>query len=285
MTTATLEPSNIGSVTHEIEYVGPEKAAQWLLQNKGNRPVRQAVVETLAGAMERGHFDFNAETIKFTISGRLADGQHRCEAIVLSGVTIPLLVVRGLPENVHETVDFTLKRTFADTLFFQGEENTNILAGAVRLAWSLETIGSPNPTSGTVAPRPSPDLFAEYLSNNPGIRESISTGVMASKSEVRYGRPEATALHYLMDRRDGVLAHDFWESVMTGIQQEEGAPAFVLRNALIRDIGARRHMTRTARLAITVKAWNAAREGREIKLLKWSGMDRSEGREGFPVIQ
>lgn len=285
MGTTTLEPDTLASVQHDIEFVGPEKATQWLSKNEGNRPARQAVVETLAGAMSRGHFDFNAETIKFTRSGRLADGQHRLRAIEKSGVTVPLLVVRGLPENVHETVDFTLKRTFADTLFFQGEgDQSGILAGAVRLAWSLDTLGTPNPTGAGVSIRPSPDLFAAYLADNETIRESIPTGIMASKSDIRYMKSAAVALHYLMGRRDAALADDFWEAVITGIQQDEGAPALTLRHTLIRDLGGRKHMTATSRYAITIKAWNAAREGRYIKLLKWSGLDRSEGREGFPAI-
>ena len=287
MGTATLgretRPHYTGPVVSTIEFIGPDEARQMLQKNTHNRPPREAIINTLVGILKRGNFELNGETVKFTASGRLADGQHRLNAIERAGVGAWVLVVRGLDENVHETVDFTLKRTFADTLFLRGAESSALLAGAVTLAWCLDTTGTPAPSTNT---RPSPDVLSDYLADHPEIHTSVPFGVAAQKSEVRYQSSGAAGLHYLMARLNKALADEFWNDVITGIRGEEAQQAFVLRNTLVRDLGGHRHMSRTMRLAITIKAWNALREEREIKFLKWiSPRGRSQDREPFPTIK
>ena len=80
---------------------------EWLGFNTHNRNLRQrqcsASCTSTRPDMEAGNWQWNGESIKFAEDGTLLDGQHRLAAIAESGVTLPVLVVRGLPNETQET--------------------------------------------------------------------------------------------------------------------------------------------------------------------------------------
>ncbi len=81
-------------------FVTPAMAQQWLNEkNIHNRPIYERTVEAYALDMKRGLWAFNHQGICFDEEGNLLDGQQRLSAIVLSGETVPLLVVRGIPKT------------------------------------------------------------------------------------------------------------------------------------------------------------------------------------------
>ncbi len=114
------------------EKITKRKAVEMLKRNEGNRPIRRSRVTKLAEAMRRGEWKFNGESIKVNCDGRIADGQHRLEAVVESGVTIDTLVVRGLPADCFDTMDQGASRTISDVLARNGEMYYAILATAIR---------------------------------------------------------------------------------------------------------------------------------------------------------
>lgn len=66
--------------------VTPEMAAAWLECNTHNRTMNERSVATYAGAMARGEWRENGETITFSRPPRvLLDGQKRLLAVVRSG--------------------------------------------------------------------------------------------------------------------------------------------------------------------------------------------------------
>ena len=93
MTVEVLRPQpNQLAVTAEIIDLTPEKAAAILRKNNRNRPLRERYAKRLASAMTRGEWKFNGDTIVVANSGELLQGQHRCTAVVLSGVTIKTIL-------------------------------------------------------------------------------------------------------------------------------------------------------------------------------------------------
>ena len=83
----------------ELVNVTPELAEFWLTQNSANRNVRREVWKAYARDMAAGAWKVTAETIKMSPAGRLLDGQHRLQAVVASGVTVPMFVAYA-PENI-----------------------------------------------------------------------------------------------------------------------------------------------------------------------------------------
>ena len=72
------------TITVNQETITPELAAEFLKKNKSNRPLSSKHVIALAGSIERGEWMFTGESIKFSESDTLLDGQHRLSAIVMA---------------------------------------------------------------------------------------------------------------------------------------------------------------------------------------------------------
>ena len=84
-----------------VEKITPKKAAEYLKANTNNyRKLSRATVKRYAEDMKSGRWELNGESICFGENGVLKDGQHRLAAIVMSGKTIEMNVVRGVADGV-----------------------------------------------------------------------------------------------------------------------------------------------------------------------------------------
>lgn len=88
----------------------PEQAATWLENNPNIRKLRAHRVASMARAIESGHFETTHQGIAIADDGALIDGQHRLTAIARTGVTVKLLVTRGLPRSAVKTIDSGMPR-------------------------------------------------------------------------------------------------------------------------------------------------------------------------------
>lgn len=95
----------------EVVEVTPRTAAEWLTLNRRNRRARTLLVSKYAADMAAGQWRMAGEPIKFDTSGNLLDGQHRLSAVMLSGATVTMLVVRGLPPESQAVMDSGSART------------------------------------------------------------------------------------------------------------------------------------------------------------------------------
>ena len=118
-----------------LETITPDVAERWLGKNLHNRNLSEVSVRRMAGAMTRGEWRLNGETIKFDDDGHLIDGQHRLKAVVESGVTITSFVLRGLEASSQETVDIGRKRTLADMLRLRGVASAHHVASSVNFLY------------------------------------------------------------------------------------------------------------------------------------------------------
>lgn len=104
-TAKKVSMTSTSGVTYSIENVTPELAESWLARNTANRRMRRATAEAYARDMESGDWRENGDAICFAVDGTLLDGQHRLTAVVLSGISVPLLIVRDLPRETQDTKD------------------------------------------------------------------------------------------------------------------------------------------------------------------------------------
>ena len=79
------------------ETITPEIAKRYLERNRNNRPVNQALVDSLAFDMLNGNYQMTEQGAAFDEDGYLVDAQHRLLAVVKSGVTIQMRVTRNAP--------------------------------------------------------------------------------------------------------------------------------------------------------------------------------------------
>ena len=83
----------------ELVEMTPELASKLLANNPSNRNVSQSRVYQYATDMMLGTWSLTGQAISVCEDGRLLDGQHRLYAVIKSGVTVPMILVTGLPAS------------------------------------------------------------------------------------------------------------------------------------------------------------------------------------------
>lgn len=103
------------------ETITPEMAAILFIDHNGNnRGYSIAKIDTYKDAMSRGEWRLNHQGMAFYSDGIIADGQHRCGAIALSGATVEMSIFRDFQKESINTIDQGKARTAGDALQMKG---------------------------------------------------------------------------------------------------------------------------------------------------------------------
>ncbi|MBY0243435.1 MAG: hypothetical protein K2X55_29425 [Burkholderiaceae bacterium] len=95
--------------------VSPTLAGEFLKMNVvGNRKLRKSLVHRYADAMTRGEWMATPEGIAFSVKGDLIDGQHRLNAVIRSGCTVPMIICREVPDGAFKAMNGGSPWTAAD---------------------------------------------------------------------------------------------------------------------------------------------------------------------------
>lgn len=259
--------------------VTPALAEAWLKFNRGNRSPSRAKIRRFAAAMAAGKWALNGETLKFSVSGRLIDGQSRLMAIVLAGVPVVLEVRAALPDGAQQSMDSGELRKGAHMLEMLGEANPVVLAAALKLVWIWRRgwLGgfafgcSRVMENGEVGP-----LLAESAALKSSAGWVISDG---AKADRLMPRSEGAFFHWLFGLADTAARDAFFEALCEGVGLTKFSPVYHLRERLLAERGGTDNEQRKIlRRALVIKAWNAAQAGEKMSTLAWR-----EG-EAFPEV-
>jgi hypothetical protein len=108
--------------------ITPDMARRWLeAANTRNRTMSMPHCERMARDMRDGRWVLTHEGIAFSSNGRLLDGQHRLQAIVMAGVPVDMFVWFDVPAEALMTINSGRRRTLVDslTLSEQAEDVTH----------------------------------------------------------------------------------------------------------------------------------------------------------------
>lgn len=262
------------------ETVTPDMARRILSENTMNRKVKKRHLEDMARAFAQGRMRFNGETIKIAKTGRLLDGQHRLLACVQTGIPFQTVIVRGLDEDVFDTIDIGSKRTSADVLSIDGVKNAGVVSGAVRWIMALQ---SENPmTLQNITP--DPDEVRDFVYNNSGIEESALVAIKM-RGLVR-SQAMTCGLHFVLSKIDTEEAELYFYDLIEGASLTNGDPALVARNTIVNGQGgirSRGALGILSQCAVLVRGWNARIARRNVVSLK--GVIRgASGQYIFPEI-
>lgn len=122
-----------------IETITAKQAEDYLKFNTNNRSLRKALVSQYARDMSAGKWRLTHQGLAFNCDGTLLDGQHRLAAIVQSGVTVQMLVARGVDSRSQLVMDDHAKRSAGDALSLSRQEKITqsqvaVMRGAVELS-------------------------------------------------------------------------------------------------------------------------------------------------------
>ncbi len=115
-------------MTFDLETIDREKAQQYIAKNVGNRPVSRPHLNQLISRQQRAEWKTNGDSIRFDSNGDLRDGQHRLHMVMLTGIPIEAVVIRGVDPDAFVTMDTGKNRTITDVLAIRKEPNPRLLA-------------------------------------------------------------------------------------------------------------------------------------------------------------
>lgn len=288
MTTVTQLKPRLRDLEAGFERITPALATEMLEKNTMNRTLSQQVINSYAAEMKRGAWDEdNGETIKIADDGTILDGQHRLWGIVESGVTLRLLVVRGVDKNSFTTIDSGKKRTTGDVCSIAGIKDPNNAAAAAAVVWAYKRkkIVPNGPIRARDFLRSDLVKFcmehAEALQASTRVARSNGCGKLCSGGVM-------IAMHYLFTHESKASSREeqadlFFTQLGGGVfdarvSPPESHPIRVLREKLIDNRSSLSKMPSGAMAALIIKAWNGYVAAKPSKLL------RVKKDEAFPVI-
>lgn len=248
--------------------ITPAMAAEMLKRNEGdewrNRLLKPARIKKYMTQLALG-WRLTGETIIFTRTGRLANGQHRLLACEATGISFRTFVAFGVEDEAFVFMDQGDKRTAGDVFGIQGVADANRMAAATLWVWKYNNTKMATPVGGQ---SPTPAQLYDYFSvEHPELSESLKVG---KRFDNKLAPPSLmTALHYLCAARDRVKADEFFRSVATGENLSRTSPALKLRNRLIQERVGGGLLSYIYTAAFTAMCWNAVRLDRAAPTLKW----------------
>lgn len=253
---------------HSIVTITPSMATMMLESNSNNRKLDDRIVAQYARDMSQGSWKINGETIKFSSTGKLLDGQHRLHGCVRSGHDLVTMMVEGLDDAVFTTIDMGKKRKTSQILAIAGYNNTFRLAAVIGYINIVEK-NILRPNIGGSQRNVSAQQALEWLEAHTFVIEACREGDRLSKI---CNRSSADAAYYLMYLRDAELVHKYFVQLFSGENLKRGDPALAVRNTLIGN-----KFSALEQLAILIRGWNALRGERE--LLEVRGFVRNKSGE------
>jgi hypothetical protein len=246
-------------VTIEQEWVTPETAKAWLDRNKMNRNESVTEVARYAGEMSSGTWFDTGDTVKWDTDEVLADGQHRLEAIVRTGIAQNLWVARGLDPQARIAIDDGRSRKFSDDLQMNMVASSTRIESLVRkiMMWnSYQSIYA----SGGVGRIPRTALSETWTQEKNRITTAME--ISSEHNNVPCSRPVGDFIAYLLCRiAPERMVHKYLQVLTIGSQDDADTALVVLRDRLTREKYEAKAMGRTANTALSVwlmlRGWNA----------------------------
>ena len=264
---------------YQVE-VTPGIAETWLRFNQGNRKPSMAKIKRFAAIMKAGNWRLNGEGLKFSVSGRLLDGQSRLLACIEAGGTVGMEVRGGIPDELQTTMDAGEGRKAGHTLEMLGEASPAVLAPALRFLHKFSRGTTIGDGGGVILEN---QEVGALLKKHPGLKTSVGW-VVGEGGKLKGLMPlgEAAFLHYLFAQSDAVKCTAFFTALATDLGLTREAPVYNLRERLLLERTATAKISRKHRFALCIKAWNAHFAGEKMSRLRFS--EGGEMEEAFPEI-
>lgn len=234
--------------------VTPQMAESYLKKNKNIRPMENVIVNEYVNRILNGIFEI-ACPIAFNTAGFLIDGQHRLQAIVNTGISVPLFIITGLSDSAAMAIDDGVNRKNYVYLKHFGEANSKLLDTSLKYLYKYQ-----NSRDGALGKtnKISRHEISSLLVLNPDIRNSVS--LFSSKSIDVCPRSILAFCHYMCSRISKNDADEFFSKLVYGNNLSQKEPILILRNILLTS-KSKIHSGISSKFVIAsiFKGWNAFR--------------------------
>jgi hypothetical protein len=267
-----------------IEQITPAIATALLDGNATNRNIRQRRIDQYARDMQSGRWYPVGDPITISDAGVLLNGQHRLMAVVQSGATVEMPVLRGVVAEAQDVIDRGLGRDFGDVLHLHYDQpSATVMAAATRQLHQYRVDGTMG-RSGSAAAETSPttlELRATYEAER-GLADSVSTMQHCRRDGGIWLAPGLlVAAHYVFWEVADSDSDLFFEGLTYGEALERGNPLLALRQlAMRRPIG----MSARIQAALLFKTFNYWRAHHHIETGALNWRNRGPHPEPFPRL-
>ena len=198
--------------------------------------------------------------------------QHRLNAIVKTGISMEMIVVRNLEAAAFSTIDVGKKRNPSDFLTMRGYKYTARIAGAIRLIAMLSN--EQEILVSTLKSRTSLSLdeLFEKVREKPELQEECIFALTKYHTLIKYiGASTVVALFHLFKKKDEALTLELFEALNTGHMLDMNSTIYQCRDLLIKhrmesEMGKYRNYSAT--LYLIIRTWNLMRNGtRDVRLV------------------
>ena len=270
---SSIQPTNPKGTKMDSETVviTPERAIELLKLNGGNRRYRQRQAEKYAADMRAGRWHQDVQPIVIDWNGVLRNGQHRLNALILSGTQQTFILVTNVDPKDADTIDCGLSRSTSDVLGYNGYDNGYLRAATI--GW-LICIGESTWEQALAYPKHRAVSTTEILESTENDWFNLAVDELgAQKVRCLSGMVTPSvvmAFAITVSRQAGFDAvRWFFDRVSDGAQLPSDNPIAQLRtqSLLLRD-RSKRMTVQPVAVAMLVKAWNYWVQGRAIKQLR-----------------
>lgn len=248
--------------TIEITDLTPALAEKFLAEQAPNRRKKLGKIRQFARDMTEGRWRFTGEAVKFDTEGRMIDGQNRCQAVIDCGVTVRVLVIRGLEPDTQAVMDAGTPRSTRDALTFAGHTNVKDLNAVISAHRAWLTGGFTHcMASLAYYSRPTNSEIVAYAEQNP---ETIAAAEHAKSIYNRGLRLPVGAIAVAIIETAKIApaqSADFFDRIVNLRTAGKGDPIHTLLKRVdsLRDQGHR--VDTPMALYLMFRTWNAFRDG------------------------
>ena len=241
-----------------------------------NRSVRPGKVAAYSSDMRDGLWWFTPESIVFSASGVLQNGQHRLVAVSEYGSDVWMMFDFGWPEGLINALDRGAPKNSKDALSHQQAASATTLAGAINLMARYEAVvGQTRGFSGLVAPS-TMRAMETYHADVDGWQTATRVGKRVYDSlDKGFGASVWATAYRLIAEAHPDRVDEFFEAVCKGTEPAGSATRQLADWARRRPMTATRTGDTREPLEIIIRAFNAWRVGRSMAFPKAVGFTLS----------
>jgi hypothetical protein len=240
-----------------VAKMSPALCAELLkVYNLQNRRIKRGLERNLGATVKTGNFELTGDTIKFSKTGTILDGQHRLKSSATSKEPITTHIVFGLEPQIFDVLDQGYKRTPSDVLQLAGIKDATMVAAAMQWIETFETRLESN-RRRNLTPR---DMRERAEGDYKAVAECCDSGRLIHKMQ-GYPPSVITAVVYMITKRSPALAKEFVQDWAFGSRVGRALNFNTLKlrlQAVEKQSGGRLdHRVRAAMIVQTFNAWNA----------------------------
>jgi hypothetical protein len=242
-----------------------------------NRNISQVMVRIYAQQMKKGEWILSNDAICIDNEGAIINGQHRLQAIILSGCSVMMLVCYGIDRNAFSKMDRVKRRTDADNLSVLGVANNKTIAPGLRtLATYLSKGVFHEGGHGLIDAIHFFPLYEKYEAE---FQQGVSFYQRQNVKRLTSAACVCLAVIFLSIEQS--KAASFFEGFIKGENLASKNPILALRRQLDMLMGKNQGQRFTTSIALTIIAWNLFFNGEKRSTLRWINKEKVPVIEGF----